>query len=87
MDRRAPRSYSENEVNTHQNNCLCHVFLMATHLMMGSDSCRPSRLRFCNLEHWDRMPWRVDTSITELDRSMCCTRKGLGTEEGKERLC
>lgn len=59
--------------------------LAATHLTMGSESCRPSRLRFCNLEHRDRMPWSVDTSMTELDRSMCWTRKGLNIEE-KERL-
>lgn len=59
--------------------------LATTHLTMGSDSCRPSRLRFCNLEHRDRMPWSADTSMTEFDRSMCWTRKGLNTEE-KERL-
>ena len=44
---------------------------------MGSESRRPSRLRFCNLEQWDRRPCRVDTSITEFDRSRCCRRKGL----------
>ena len=60
--------------------------LRATYLTMGSDSCRPSRLRFCNLEHWDRMPWRVDTSITELDRSMCCTRKELNRGGKREAL-
>jgi hypothetical protein len=60
-------------------------FLGATHLTMGSESCKPSRLRFCNLEHWDRMPWRVDTFITEFDRSICCTRKELNTKE--KRLC
>ena len=26
------------------------MLLTATHLTMGSDSCRPSRLRFCNQE-------------------------------------
>lgn len=55
--------------------------LAATHLTMRSESWRPSRLRFCNLEHRHRMPWRVDRSMTEFDRSMCCTRKGLNTEE------
>ena len=44
---------------------------------MGSGSRRPSRLRFCNLEQWDRRPCRVDISITEFDRSTCYRRKGL----------
>ena len=34
-----------------------------------AESWRPSRLRFCNLEQWDR--------ITEFDRSRYCRRKGL----------
>lgn len=55
--------------------------LAPTHLTMTSESCKPSRLRFCSLEHWDRMPWRADTFITEFDRSMCCTRKELDKEK------
>lgn len=75
-------------MNTGQNTGLWDTLLVATHSLthstMGSESCRPSRLRFCNLEHGDRMLCRVDTPMTEFDRSRCCTRKGLDPGE-KER--
>ena len=70
------RAGSENPEHPERLSCRKSVFLVRLSTM-GSESWKPSRLRFCNLKQWNRRPGRVHTSITEFDRSRCCRQKGL----------
>lgn len=42
-----------------------------THLMMLSESTRPSKLRFCSFSHRQRILWRSAVDTVQFDKSRC----------------